>query len=89
MRDGVADPHYLLKRELVAALTERLPEHFMSRYRMVSFTRLPYAYCVARNNEQTALMESLLAGHARLEEVDLEAACARAQRELPPLPATR
>ena len=89
MRDGVADPHYLLKRELVAALTERLPEHFMSRYRMVSFTRLPYAYCVARNNEQTALMESLLAGHARIEEVDLEAACARAQRELPPLPATR
>ncbi|MBN8715189.1 MAG: FAD-dependent monooxygenase [Xanthomonadales bacterium] len=89
MRDGVADPHYLLKRELAAALTERLPDRFMSRYRMVSFTRLPYAYCVARNDEQTALMESLLAGHTRIEEVDLEAACARALRELSPLPATR
>ena len=86
MRDGVADPHYLLKRELAAALTERLPDHFMSRYRMVSFTRLPYAYCVARNNEQTTLMESLLAGHTHIDEIDLTAACARALRELSPLP---
>ena len=86
MRDGVADPHYLLKRELATALTERLPDHFMSRYRMVSFTRLPYAYCVARNNEQTALMESLLAGCTHIGEVDLAAACARALRELSPLP---
>ena len=86
MRDGVADPHYLLKRELAAALTERLPDHFMSRYRMVSFTRLPYAHCVARNDEQTRLMESLLVGHTRIDEVDLTAACARALRELSPLP---
>lgn len=86
MRDGVADPHYLLKRELAAALTEQLPDHFMSRYRMVSFTRLPYAYCVARNDEQTTLMESLLAGHTRIEEIDLAAASARALRELSPLP---
>ncbi|MGH8126410.1 MAG: FAD-dependent oxidoreductase, partial [Rhodanobacteraceae bacterium] len=48
MRDGVADPHYLLKRELAATLTERAPGHFMSRYRMVSFTSIPYATCVAR-----------------------------------------
>jgi kynurenine 3-monooxygenase len=86
MRDGVADPRYLLKRELAAELTARTPSHFMSRYRMVSFTSIPYARCVARDRAQTALMESILVGHDSLEDVDLEAAAARARTELPPLP---
>ena len=43
MRDSVADPHYLAKRELGARLAERAPHHFMARYRMVTFTQLPYA----------------------------------------------
>ncbi|MGH8191398.1 MAG: FAD-dependent oxidoreductase [Rhodanobacteraceae bacterium] len=87
MRDGVADPHYLLKRELSAALTERAPDRFMSRYRLVSFTTLPYAACVARDRQQTALMESILAGHDSLEGIDLDAAAARARQTLPLLPA--
>lgn len=86
MRDGVADPHYLLKRELAAALTDRVPDHFMSRYRMVSFTTLPYATCVARDHQQTALMESILAGHDSLDGVDLNAAAAQARTILTPLP---
>jgi kynurenine 3-monooxygenase len=86
MRDGVADPHYLLKRELAAALTERVPTHFMSRYRMVSFTSIPYATCVARDREQTALMESILQGHDDLAGIDLAAAAVRLRQALPPLP---
>ena len=86
MRDGVADPHYLLKRALGTALTERAPAHFMSRYRMVSFTSIPYAVCVAREREQTALMESLLAEHASLDGIDLDAAAERARAVLPPRP---
>jgi kynurenine 3-monooxygenase len=86
MRDSVADPHYVLKRELAAALTARVPTHFMSRYRMVSFTSIPYATCVARERAQTKLMESILAGHASLAGIDLDAAAARARRELPALP---
>ena len=86
MRDGVADPHYLAKRELTAALTARAPGHFMSRYRMVSFTRLPYSYCRQRGHEQDALLEFLLAGNAGVADIDLDAAAARARVELPPLP---
>lgn len=87
MRDGVADPHYLLKRELAFALGERTPAHFMSRYRMVTFTQLPYAFCQQRGREQNALLESLIAGKTRIEEIDLDAAAARVRAELPPLPA--
>ena len=86
MRDGVADPHYLLKREVTAELTARAPTHFMSRYRMVSFTHLPYAFCLQRGRAQDALLESLLAGKSRIEELDLDAAVARVCAELPPLP---
>ena len=86
MRDGVADPHYLLKRQLAAALTERIPDHFMSRYRMVSFTSIPYATCVERDRAQTAWMESLLAGRDNLDDLDLDAAAAHARHVLPPLP---
>lgn len=86
MRDGVADPHYLLKRELAAALTERADGHFMSRYRMVSFTSIPYATCVARDREQTALMESILDNHDDLDGIDLAAAAVRLRQALPPLP---
>jgi kynurenine 3-monooxygenase len=86
MRDGVADPHYLLKRELAAALTERAPRHFMSRYRMVSFTSIPYATCVARDRAQSEWMGSILAGHDSLADIDLDAAAAQARKTLPPLP---
>ncbi|HXE67192.1 MAG TPA: NAD(P)/FAD-dependent oxidoreductase [Rhodanobacteraceae bacterium] len=86
MRDGVADPHYLLKRELAAALTERAAGHFMSRYRMVSFTSIPYATCVARDREQTALMESILKDHDSLAGIDLAEAATRLRQTVPPLP---
>jgi kynurenine 3-monooxygenase len=86
MRDGVADPHYLLKRKLAAALTGLTAGHFMSRYRMVSFTSIPYATCVARDREQTALMESILAGHDSLDGIDLDAAASRLRQALPALP---
>ncbi|HET7162705.1 MAG TPA: NAD(P)/FAD-dependent oxidoreductase [Rhodanobacteraceae bacterium] len=86
MRDGVADPHYLLKRELAAALTERAPRHFMSRYRMVSFTSIPYATCVARDRAQSEWMESILAGRDSLAGIDLDAAAAQLRTALPPLP---
>ncbi|MGH8216601.1 MAG: FAD-dependent oxidoreductase [Rhodanobacteraceae bacterium] len=86
MRDGVADPHYLLKRELATALTERVPDRFMSRYRMVSFTTLPYAACVARDDQQTTLMESILSVHESIDGIDLDAAAARARATLTLLP---
>ncbi|MGH8110468.1 MAG: FAD-dependent oxidoreductase [Rhodanobacteraceae bacterium] len=86
MRDSVADPRYVLRRELAAALTERAPTHFMSRYRMVSFTAIPYATCLQRERLQGQLMDAILEGRTSLEGIDLEAAAARVRRALPPMP---
>ncbi|WP_201315247.1 NAD(P)/FAD-dependent oxidoreductase [Dyella sp. EPa41] len=86
MRDSVADPHYLAKRELGALLAERAPQHFMARYRMVTFTHLPYAYAYERGRAQDVLLEQLLRGSTQAGSVDLDAAAATLRATLPPLP---
>ncbi len=89
MRDSVADPHYLAKRELGLRLAARAPGHFMARYRMVTFTHLPYAYALERGRAQDALLERLLAGSTDAASVDLDVAAAALQAALPPLPDLR
>lgn len=89
MRDSVADPHYLAKRELGLRLAERAPQHFMARYRMVTFTHLPYAYAYERGRAQDLLLQQLLRGSTDAHAVDLEAAAATLKATLPPLPSLR
>ncbi|HET8553504.1 MAG TPA: NAD(P)/FAD-dependent oxidoreductase [Rhodanobacteraceae bacterium] len=87
MRDSVVDPDYLRKRQLGARLAERAPRHFMPRYRMVTFTHLPYAYCLERGRAQDMLLTQLLHGHAQADSVDIDAAVTTLKATLPPLPA--
>ena len=89
MRDSVADPHYLAKRELGAILAARIPGHYMARYRLVTFTHLPYAYALERGHAQDALLEQLLSAAPQVAAVDLDAAVQLFQSRLPPLPALR
>ncbi|WP_426689700.1 FAD-dependent oxidoreductase [Rhodanobacter ginsengiterrae] len=89
MRDSVADPHYLAKRELGALLAARIPTHYMARYRMVSFTHLPYAYALERGRAQDRLLEQLLLGKADVGAIDLDAAAQLFVSTLAPLPALR
>ena len=89
MRDSVADPHYLAKRELGALFSARAPRHYMSRYRLVSFTHLPYAYALERGRAQDALMQELLRGTTRVADIDADAAVAALRARLPALPPLR
>jgi kynurenine 3-monooxygenase len=85
MRDSVADPAFLLRRELGRALAERNPDRFKPRYSMVTFTRMPYAEAFARGAAQDALLRELTAGRRSITEIDLAAADARVRAELAPL----
>jgi len=89
MRDSVADPHYLARRELGALLAARAPAHYMARYRMVTFSHLPYAYALQRGRAQDALLEELLQGSTDMTGIDLDAAVRLLQTRLPPLPPLR
>ncbi|MEX1827601.1 FAD-dependent oxidoreductase [Luteibacter sp. CQ10] len=87
MRDKVADPRFLRMRELGTLLAQRSPTHYMPRYRMVTFTHLPYAYALERGMAQDVLVEQLLKGHEAVGSVDLDGAVRALEATLPPLPA--
>ena len=86
MRDSVADPAFLLRRELGRVLAERHPDRFVPRYSMVTFTRMPYAQAFARGALQDALLRELTAGKQHVDDIDLAHADILVQQRLTPLP---
>ncbi len=85
MRDSVADPAFLLRRELARTLAERNPDRFVPRYSMVTFTRMPYAEAFARGAAQGRLLRELSAGHERIADIDLADADVKVRERLAPL----
>jgi kynurenine 3-monooxygenase len=85
MRDSVADPGFLLRRELGRVLAGRHPDRFVPRYSMVTFTRMPYAQAFARGAVQDALLRELGDGKLTIEEIDLAHADALVAERLTPL----
>jgi kynurenine 3-monooxygenase len=86
MRDSVADAHFLLMRALERVLAVRHPGHFVPRYWMVTFSRLPYAVAFARGEIQAAILRELCAGKSALDQIDLQRADQFVAERLPPLP---
>lgn len=70
MRDRVADPRFLLQRELEQALQARWPTRFVPHYTMVTFLRTPYALALARTELQRRILEEATAGHDTLDHID-------------------
>ena len=74
---------------LGALLAARLPSHYMARYRMVTFTHLPYAYALQRGRAQDQLLEQLLRESPNVAAIDIDAAAQLFVSTLAPLPALR
>jgi kynurenine 3-monooxygenase len=85
MRDSVANPHYVAKLELSKRLTRWAPRHFMSRYRMVTFTLLPYAYAYERGRVQDEVLEQLLRNDPDPHDVSPDMAVSVLKAALPPI----
>lgn len=60
MRDKVADPKFLLRKEIAAYLHERYPA-FLPLYGQVTFSHIPYSEALAEGLAQDELFESILA----------------------------
>jgi kynurenine 3-monooxygenase len=61
MRDLVADPHFLKKKQIEKRIGMLYPDTFVSAYGMVSFTNLPYGEALARGQRQNDVLEQLAA----------------------------
>ncbi|MCW4455455.1 FAD-dependent monooxygenase [Flavobacterium sp. MXW15] len=70
MRDHVADPAFLLQRELEQALQARWPTRFVPHYTMVTFLHTPYAVALERTGIQRRILADATAGHDSLEHID-------------------
>jgi kynurenine 3-monooxygenase len=85
MRDKVGDPKFLLAKEVEQILERSFPGEYISRYRLVSFSRVPYATTV-----QIGLIESQILGVlcdklTQASDVDLVQAKTLIHKELAPL----
>ncbi len=85
MRDRVADPSYLLQRELEQALQERWPTRFVPHYTMVTFLHTPYAVALERTRIQQRILADATAGHTTLEHIDWAALERAVHAQLPVL----
>lgn len=85
MRSDVADPGYLLRRQLERELERRHPNVFVPRYSMVMFHLLPYQEALRRGEKQAQLLRTLTEGIADINEVDYQQAAHWIERELTPV----
>ncbi len=71
MRDAVADPVFLRKRELETKLEQTFPDYF-SKYSMVTFREdLPYSIAKEKGNAQDKLLMEICAGVENVSEIDV------------------
>lgn len=85
MRESVRHDGFLLRKELEHELERRFPERFVARYSLVMFHRIPYAEAYRRGEIQAKILNELLEGATRLEDVDYDHAGELIANRLEPL----
>jgi kynurenine 3-monooxygenase len=74
MRDKTADPRFLLEKAVEKVLLNAFPGEFLSRYSLVSFSRVPYRLAYQVGALAGGIVSELSEGLTRAEDVDLERA---------------
>ncbi len=59
MRDKVADPRFLLEKQVERILQREFPAEYVSRYSMVTFSRVPYRQALEAGVMQNELLSEL------------------------------
>ncbi|MCB0571709.1 MAG: FAD-dependent monooxygenase [Phaeodactylibacter sp.] len=60
MRDLVADPLFLLRKEIAAHLQEKYPGEFLPLYSQVTFSHIPYSEALKEGDAQEELLSRIL-----------------------------
>ncbi len=85
MRASVADARFLLEKSIERRLLNAFPGEFLSRYALVTFSRVPYRVAYDVGRVASALVSELADGVASAEEVDLALARKLVHARLAPL----
>ena len=60
MRDLVADPKFLVRKEIEAKLHELYPKQWIPQYTMVTFTDTPYSEALMEGTRKDQIMQKLM-----------------------------
>jgi len=60
MRDLVADPKFLLRKQIEKKLSAKHPDKWVPLYEMVTFSEMRYSEALAKGKEQDKIMEEIL-----------------------------
>lgn len=85
MRESVRHEGFLLRKALEHELERRHPDHFVARYSLVMFHRVPYAEAYRRGEIQAGILDELLADASSLDDVDYDRAAELIRARLDPL----
>jgi len=85
MRESVRHEGFLLRKALEHELERRHPGHFVARYSLVMFHRIPYAEAYRRGEIQAGILDELLADASSLDDVDYDLAADLVKEKLEPL----
>lgn len=85
MRDRVADPRFQLERKVEKLIENEIPTEYVSRYRLVSFTRVPYVVARQAGEIQAQILSELTQGVTEAGQVDLARAVTEVRARLVPV----
>lgn len=85
MRDKVADPVFQAERQLEKRFEKEFPDLYVSRYRMVSFSLIPYTVAREAGAVENKLLSEMLKKYGSVEKVDLPAARSEIEKRLSPI----
>jgi kynurenine 3-monooxygenase len=85
MRDKVADPRFLMAKNVEKILQKEFPGQYVSRYFLVSFSRFPYSQAYRVGLIQNEILEELCANIVKPEDVSLARAKSLIQDKLAPV----
>lgn len=74
MRDKVADPKFLLEKQVERILQREFPDKYISRYSLVTFSRTPYRNALSAGVVHAEILQKLCVGIERADQMDLNLA---------------
>ena len=85
MRDKVGNPRFLLEKAVEKVLQKEFPGEYLSRYSLVTFSRLPYRLAAEAGRIEDGILSELCAELQRPEDVDLARAATLIRAKLSPV----
>ena len=60
MMDLVADPRFLLRKQIEAHIQELFPQRWIPEYSMVTFSHIPYSQALAQGEKKKKVMDMVM-----------------------------